>query len=74
MNSSFSKVTVHMAASLDFFIAKQDGTVAWMEMSDTYAKGVDNVTAEDAEKFLKTIDCYVIGSSAARCSPKSSFN
>jgi dihydrofolate reductase len=51
-----------MACSLDFFIAKKDGSVAWMDTSDSYAKGVDGVTAEAAEEFLKTIDCYVMGS------------
>jgi dihydrofolate reductase len=51
-----------MAASLDFFIAKPDGSVSWMETSDSYEKGVDGISAEAAEEFLKTIDCYVMGS------------
>jgi hypothetical protein len=38
-----------MASSLDFFIAKKDGSVSWMETSDSYDKGVKSVTAEDAE-------------------------
>jgi dihydrofolate reductase len=62
MNSNPSKVTIHMAASLDFFIAKKDGSVSWMETSDSYDKGVDDVTVEGAEEFLKTVDCYVMGS------------
>ncbi len=62
MNSSSSKVTLHMAASLDFFIAKKDGDVSWMETSDNYGKGVDDTTAEAAAEFLKTIDCYIMGS------------
>jgi dihydrofolate reductase len=61
MNTS-AKVTIHMASSLDFFIAKKDGSVSWMETSDSYEKGVDGVTAEAAEEFLRTIDCYVMGS------------
>jgi dihydrofolate reductase len=52
-----------MVSSLDFFIAKKDGSVSWMETSDSYEKGVDGVTAEGAEEFLRTIDCYVMGSS-----------
>jgi dihydrofolate reductase len=61
MNTS-ARVTIHMAASLDFFIAKKDGSVSWMETSDRYEKGVDDVTAEAAEEFLRGIDCYVMGS------------
>ena len=54
-----SKVTIHMVASLDFFIAKKDGSVAWMEPADVYARGV---AFDDVEEFLKSIDCYVMGS------------
>ena len=63
MNTSPPRVTIHMVSSLDFFIAKKDGSVSWMETSDSYEKGVDGVTAEGAEEFLRTIDCYVMGSS-----------
>jgi dihydrofolate reductase len=62
MNTSTSKVTIHMASSLDFFIAKKDGGISWMETSDRYDKGVESITAEGAEEFLKTIECYVMGS------------
>jgi dihydrofolate reductase len=62
MSSSLSKVTIHMAASLDFFIAKNDGSVSWMETSDRYDHGVENLSAEGVQEFLKTIDCYVMGS------------
>src|SRR6195952_44711 len=55
------KVTIHMVSSLDGFIANKDNSVSWFETSDSYEKGV-NVTEQDAEKFLKTIDCYVMGS------------
>jgi dihydrofolate reductase len=53
------KVTIHMVSSLDGYIAKKDNSVSWFETSDNYEKGV---TEQDAEKFLKTIDCYVMGS------------
>jgi dihydrofolate reductase len=52
------KITIHMVASVDGFIAKRDNSVSWFETADTYEKGV---TGEDAGEFLKTIDCYVMG-------------
>lgn len=56
-----SRVTIHMAASLDGFIARKDGRVDWMETKDEFAKG-ETLTPEFVEKFLETIDCYVMGS------------
>jgi dihydrofolate reductase len=50
-----------MAASLDGFIARNDGRVDWMETSDEFAGG-DTMDPEFVETFLKTIDCYVMGS------------
>jgi dihydrofolate reductase len=50
-----------MAASLDGFIARKDGRVDWMETSDEFAGG-DSMDAGSVEAFLKTIDCYVMGS------------
>ena len=55
-----STVTIHMVASLDFFIAKkEDDSVSWLESTDSYEKGV---TGEDAEEFFRTIGCFVMGS------------
>jgi dihydrofolate reductase len=56
-----SRVTIHMAASLDGFIARKDASVDWLETSDEFA---DGATMDPAfvEAFLKTIDCYVMGS------------
>jgi hypothetical protein len=34
-----SRVTVHMAASVDGFIARRDGSVDWMETADEFAGG-----------------------------------
>ena len=48
-----------MVSSLDGIIAKKDNSVSWFETSDYYEKGVNE---QDAEEFLKTIDCYVMGS------------
>jgi dihydrofolate reductase len=56
-----SRVTIHMAASLDGFIARKDGRVDWLETSDEFAGG-DTMDPGFVEAFLKTIDCYVMGS------------
>jgi dihydrofolate reductase len=50
-----------MAASLDGFIARKDGSVDWIETSDEFVGG-DTMDPEAVEAFLKTIDCYVMGS------------
>jgi len=56
-----SRVTIHMAASLDGFIARKDGRVDWMETSDEFPDGA-TMDPGFVEAFLKTIDCYVMGS------------
>ena len=56
-----SRVTIHMAASLDGFIARRDGRVDWMETSDRFDAG-SSLTGEAIAEFLKAIDCYVMGS------------
>jgi dihydrofolate reductase len=56
-----SRVTIHMAASLDGYIARKDGRVDWLETSDEFAGG-DTMDPGFVEAFLKTIDCYVMGS------------
>jgi dihydrofolate reductase len=61
MANTDSRVTIHMAASLDGFIARKDGRVDWLETSDEFAGG-DTMDPEFVEAFLKTIDCYVMGS------------
>jgi dihydrofolate reductase len=50
-----------MAASLDGFIARKDGRVDWLETSDEFVSG-ESLDPEFVEAFLKTIDCYVMGS------------
>jgi len=61
MTNTRSLVTIHMAASLDGFIARKDGRVDWLETSDHF-EGGDTMSREFIEEFLKTIDCYVMGS------------
>ncbi len=61
MENETSRVTVHMAASLDGFIARKDGSVDWLATSDTFDGGT-SMTPEFVAEFLETIDCYVMGS------------
>ena len=61
MENGESRVTIHMAASLDGFIARRDGSVDWLETSDHFEGGV-TMTPESVAEFLRTIDCYVMGS------------
>lgn len=61
MTTDKSKVTIHMVSSLDGFIAKNDGSVAWLQSTDHYEKGI-TLSEEDVAEFLKAIDCYVMGS------------
>jgi dihydrofolate reductase len=61
MTSIQSRVTIHMAASLDGFIARKDGDVGWLETKDVFAAG-ETMDPTFVESFLKTIDCYVMGS------------
>lgn len=61
MASRDACVTIHMAASLDGFIARKDGRVDWLETADEFPGGATMDPAFVAE-FLKTIDCYVMGS------------
>lgn len=49
-------MTVHMVSSVDGFIAKPDGSLSWLETSDTYEKGVSSEEPEES------IDCFVMGS------------
>lgn len=62
MANNGSHVTIHMAASLDGFIARKDGSVDWLETSSDEFAGGDTMDPEFVEAFLKTIDCYVMGS------------
>ena len=54
-----SNITIHMVSSLDGMIAKMDNSVSWFETSDYYEKGLAD---PDIAGFLKSIDCYIMGS------------
>jgi dihydrofolate reductase len=56
------KITLHMVSSLDGFIAKKDNSVSWLDSAGSvYAAGV-SVSDEEVAAFLKSVDCYVMGS------------
>ena len=62
MSRDSATITLHMVASLDGFIARNDNSVSWLEAPSTvYEKGAF-VSDEDVVAFLKTVDCYVMGS------------
>lgn len=55
------RLTLHVVSSLDGFIARKDNDVSWMDSSIVYERGV-SLSAEQITAFLKTIDCYLLGS------------
>ena len=61
-NGTGSKVTLHVVASLDGFIARKDNSISWLETNGrVYEAGV-SISEEEAAAFVKAIDCYVLGS------------
>jgi dihydrofolate reductase len=55
-----SRITLHVVASLDGFIARKDNTVSWLESpSDAYDGGMPEGSVEDEDI---SIDCFVLGS------------
>src|SRR5436189_5322674 len=61
-NAKGRSVTLHMVSSLDGFIAKKDNSVSWLDSpGSVYEAGV-SISAEEAAAFVKTINCYVLGS------------
>lgn len=61
MSNADSRVTIHMAASLDGFIARSDGRVDWLETTDEFEDG-ESLDPTYVAQFLEAIDCYVMGS------------
>jgi len=61
-NGTRSRVTLHMIASLDGFIARKDNSVSWLdECEGVYDAGV-SITEEELAAFVKSVDCYLMGS------------
>ena len=61
-NDKGRNVTLHLVSSLDGFIAKNDNSISWMDTPGTvYEPGV-TISQEEIATFLKSIDCYVLGS------------
>ncbi len=56
-----SRVTIHMVASLDGYVARPGGGVDWLETADEFPAG-DTMDPGFVEAFLQSIDCYVMGS------------
>ncbi|HLG95861.1 MAG TPA: dihydrofolate reductase family protein [Bryobacteraceae bacterium] len=61
-DASGAKVTLHMVSSLDGFIAKKDNSVAWLDSTGRIYEAGVSISAEEAAAFVKSIDCYVLGS------------
>jgi dihydrofolate reductase len=57
-----SRVTLHLVSSLDGFIARKDNSVSWLDADGSVYEGGVSVSEEEAAAFVKTIDCYVLGS------------
>ncbi|HEU5340339.1 dihydrofolate reductase family protein [Edaphobacter sp.] len=55
-------VTLHMVSSLDGFIARKDNSVSWLESTGSVYEAGVTISEEEAASFVKTIDCYVLGS------------
>src|SRR5215467_1419587 len=61
-NATGASVTLHVVSSLDGFIARGDNSISWLDVNGgVYEAGV-SISAEEAAAFVKTIDCYVLGS------------
>jgi dihydrofolate reductase len=60
-DSNERNITLHVVSSLDGFIAKKDNSVSWMDSGCVYKAGV-SISAEEIAAFIKSIDCYVLGS------------
>lgn len=61
-NAKRRTVTLHMVSSLDGFIAKKDNSVSWLNSAGSVYEAGVSISEEEAAAFVKTIDCYVLGS------------
>jgi len=61
-NLADSRVTLHIVSSLDGFIARKNNSVSWLDDDGTIYEAGTKVSAEEAAEFIRSIDCYVMGS------------
>ena len=61
-NPTGSRVTLHAVSSLDGFIARKDNSVSWLDADGSVYEAGVSISEEEAAAFVKTIDCYVLGS------------
>jgi dihydrofolate reductase len=61
-NATGSRVTLHVVSSLDGFIARKDNSVSWLDANGSVYEAGVAISEEEAAAFIKTIDCYVLGS------------
>ncbi|HXJ94515.1 MAG TPA: dihydrofolate reductase family protein [Terriglobia bacterium] len=62
LNAKGSKVTLHVVSSLDGFIAKKDNSVSWLDSTGSVYEAGVSISEEEAATFVRSIDCYVLGS------------
>jgi dihydrofolate reductase len=56
------KITLHMVSSLDGFIASKDNSVSWLDSAQAVYEAGVSLSEEEVVAFLKSVDCYVMGS------------
>jgi dihydrofolate reductase len=61
-NATGPRVTMHVVSSIDGFIARKDNSVSWLDGNGSVYEAGVSISEEEAEKFVKGIDCYVLGS------------
>ncbi len=61
-NGTGSRVTLHLVSSVDGFIARKDNSISWLEANGSVYEAGVTLSEEDAAAFVKSIDCYVLGS------------
>jgi len=61
-NARGSRVTLHVVSSLDGFIARKDNSVSWLHANGSVYEAGVFISEEEVATFVKTIDCYVLGS------------
>ena len=57
-----SRVTLHVVASLDGFIARKDNSISWLDGNGSVYQAGVSISQEEIADFIKSIDCYVLGS------------